>query len=390
MLAGAASAFAIVAYRPTLQSQPVKVVSPLVTVIQVKPEALRLNVYSQGMVVPRTEIDWVAEVAGKVIRIHPNFFTGGFFRVGEELLAIDSRDYDQAIAAARARIAEAKRQVAQEEAHAEQARNEWQALGEGQPSPLTLHEPQLAEARAKLKASEADLARAHLQRSRCTLYAPFTGRVLSRYVGLGQYVQPGGKLARLYSTDVAEVRLPVTIDQLAYLDLSLRRLNGHPELGPKVIFTANIGEVEQHWQGRIVRSEAQVDKATGLLYLIAEIREPYSKKYPQPMLAGLFVKAEIEGRVQDKLFALPPEAVNPSQEAMLVDVSQRLHIQQLKVLRNEPDRILVKDGLAAGDRVVVSGVKVPVEGMRVRLKNSGGGLRTAIRERPGTEGKRGE
>jgi hypothetical protein len=75
---------------------------------------------------------------------------------------------------------------------------------------------------------------------------------------------------------------------------------------------------------------------------------------------------------------------------MLVDVSQRLHIQQLKVLRNELDRILVKDGLAAGDRVVVSGVKVPVEGMRVRLKNSGGGLRTAIRERPETEGKRGE
>lgn len=391
-LIGAASVFAIVAYQPTPQSQPAKVKPPLVTVIQVKPKALRLKVDSQGVVVPRTEIDWVAEVAGKVIRLHPNFLTGGFFKAGEELLAIDSRDYDQAIVAAQARIAEAKRQVAQEEAYAEQARNEWQALGEGQPSPLTLHEPQLAEARAKLKAAEAALAKARLQRSRCTLHAPFTGRVLSRYVGLGQYVQPGEKLARLYSTDVAEVHLPVTIKQLAYLDLNLRQLNGHSEAGSQVIFTANIGGVEQRWQGRIVRSKAQVDKATGLLYLIAEIREPYSKKYSRPMLAGLFVKAKIEGRVQNKLFVLPPKAVkvNTSQEVMVVDADQRLHIRQVKILRNEPDRILVKGGLAADDRVVISGVEVPVEGMKVRLKHSGGDLKTAIRGRSEVRGKRGE
>jgi hypothetical protein len=50
-----------------------------------------------------------------------------------------------------------------------------------------------------------------------------------------------------------------------------------------------------------------------------------------------------------------------------VDNEQKLHILRVNVLRNEPDRILVKDGLNAGDRLVVSGIDVPVEGMTIRV-----------------------
>ncbi len=381
LLAGITGAWAIIANRPVIESQAPQAEPPLVSVIRAEPQAVRLNVHSQGIVTPRTEIDWVAEVAGKVIRLDPDFVAGGFFEPGEELVSIDPRDYDQAIVAAEAHLAETRRRLAQEEAEAEQAQSEWQALGEGQPSPLTLHVPQLAEARAKLKAAEAGLAKARLQRSRCELRAPFAGRVRSRQVGLGQYVQPGEKLARLYATDVAEVRLPVATDQLAYLDLALGRSNGQGMVGSKVTFTTELGGTEQRWEGRIMRSEGTVDEATGLLHLVAEVREPYSRKYPQPLLAGLFVKAEIEGRIQDQLFVLPPGAVSAAQEAMLVDGHQRLHIRRLDVLRHEPDRVLVKSGLAEGDQVVVSGVQVPVEGMRVRLE--AGDLRPETGEKVG-------
>lgn len=368
LLTGAVGAYAIVSHRPALETQSAKAEPPLVSVVRAEPQTVRLNVRSQGVVMPRNEIDWVAEVAGKVIRLNPDFVAGGFFETGEELVGLDPRDYDQAVLAAEAQLAEARRRLAQEEAEAEQARSEWQALGEGQPSPLILHEPQLAEARAKLKAAEADLVKARVQRSRCELHAPFAGRVLAKYVGLGQYVQPGEKLARVYATDVAEVRLPVSTDQLGYLDLALGRPNGQGMVGPKVTFTTELGGAEQRWEGRIVRSEAQVDEETGLLHLVAAVREPYAQTYPQPLLAGLFVKAEIEGRIRDKLFVLPPGAINASQEAMLVDGNQRLHIRRLDILRHEADRVLVKSGLTEGDRVVISGVPVPVEGMRVRLE----------------------
>jgi multidrug efflux system membrane fusion protein len=372
LLAGAACAWAIIANRPPLEAQVPESEAPLATVIRVEPQTIRLNVHSQGVVTPRTQIDLVPEVAGKVTQVHPGFVAGGFFSAGEVLVTIDPRDYDYAVIEAQASLAEARRQLASEEAQAEQARSEWQALGEGQPSPLTLHEPQLAEARAKLKAAEAELAKARLRRSRCELRAPFAGRVQARQAGLGQYVQPGEKLARLYSTDLAEIRLPLSADQLAYLDLPLGAGKFPQERYPKVAVTAELAGATHRWEGRIVRLEGALDEATGLLHVVAEVPEPYSSDgHRPPLLAGLFVRAEIEGRERSGLFVLPQGALNAAQEALLVDADERLHIRRLDVLRTEPDRLLVKGGLAAGDRVVVAGVQVPVEGMRVRLEALG-------------------
>lgn len=367
LLAGIAGTWALLIHRPQAEPQAPEAEIPLVRTLRVEPQTLRLDVHSQGVATPRTEIDLVPEVAGKVVFLHPGLVSGGFFEAGAVLLGIDPRDYDLAIAEAQARIAEAKRQLASEEAQAEQARSEWQALGEGQPTPLTLHEPQLAEARAKLAAAEADLARAKLRRARADWRAPFAGRVRERRVGLGQYVQPGDKLARLYSTDAVEIRLPVAPDQLAYLDLPLARADRIGD-GPKVMLSAELSGAVQRWEGRIVRVDGMLDETTGMLHAIAEVRDPYApSKTRPPLLAGLFVQAVIAGREQPGLFALPPGAVNSSQEAMLVDADGHLHLRHLGVLRNEPDRVLVRDGLAAGDRVVVAGVQVPVEGMAVRL-----------------------
>lgn len=369
VLAGISISWAIVVHRPPLKSQVLESETPLVQVIRVEPQTLKLNIRSQGVVVPRTEIDLVPEVAGQITRLHPSLAAGGFFEAGDILLTVDPRDYDYAIAEALARIAEAERQVMLEEAQAEQARTEWNSLGEGQPSPLTLREPQLAEARAKLKAAHADLTRARLQRSRCEWRAPFAGRVRNKHIGLGQYIQPGEKLARLYAIDVALVRLPLATDQFAYLDLLLDHRNGKSGAGPKVTLSAEFAGALRHWEGRIVHAEGALDEETGLLHAVAEVRDPYIGKAGQPpLMPGLFVKAEIEGREQSDVFVLPSVAVNTVREALWIDAEDRLHIRRLEVLRSEPDRVLVKGGLNAGDRVVVSGIDIPVEGMQVRTE----------------------
>ncbi|MDD5034355.1 MAG: efflux RND transporter periplasmic adaptor subunit [Methylococcaceae bacterium] len=368
LLTGISGAWALIAHKPPLQAQARQNEPPLVQVVRVEPQTLRLSVHSQGVVTPRTEIDLVPEVAGQVVKLHPSLVAGGFFEAGEVLVAIDPRDYDYAIAETLARIAEARRQVAMEEAQAEQARSEWKALGEGRPTPLMLREPQLAEARARLQAAEADLAKARVQRSRCEWRAPFAGRVRDKHIGLGQYVQPGNKLARLYSNDVAEVRLPLAAEQLAYVDLPLDHGNARREAGPKVILSAEFAGSSRRWEGRIVRTESTLDEATGLLHAVAEVRDPYTRKDGQPpLMVGLFVQAEIEGQEQSGLYVLPQGALNAAQEVLWVDAEDRLHIRRLAVLRNEPDRILVKEGLSAGDRVVVSGIQVPVEGMKLRI-----------------------
>jgi len=383
LLAGIGASWAIMALRPQVVTQTPKTEAPLVSIIQVEPQTLKLTVHSQGVVTPRHEIDLIPEVAGKVIRLHPDFVAGGFFESNSLLVAIDPRDYDYAIAQAQAQIAEAKRQLAMEEAQADQARNEWQALGDGEPSALAMREPQLAEARAKLKAAEANLTLAKIKRSRCELRAPFTGRLQAKNIGLGQFIQPGDKLARIYSTDVAEIRLPLPIDQLGFLDLPLGESNSlsrsqipipqqNPgqawKRGPKVMLTSEFAGKTQTWEGRIVRTEGSLDESTGVLYAVAEVQEPYQKKNNRPpLLSRLFVQAEIEGKAMHGLFVLPQSAMNASQEVLLIDAGHKLHIRRLEVLRSEPDRILVRQGLNSGDRLVTSGVQVPVEGMTVRI-----------------------
>jgi multidrug efflux pump subunit AcrA (membrane-fusion protein) len=98
------------------------------------------------------------------------------------------------------------------------------------------------------------------------------------------------------------------------------------------------------------------------------VQSPYRQKDKRPpLLSRLFVQAQIEGKAIQNVFVLPTIAMNASQDVLLVDSEQKLHIRHLDVLRNEPNRILVKKGLNAGDRIVTSGIDVPVEGMMVRV-----------------------
>jgi len=207
--ASAAVSWALIANKPAPPSPLNDRALPQVTVAAARPQTLRMNVVSQGVVKPRTEIDLVSEVAGKIIAIHPSFANGGFFKKGAHLISIDPRDYDYAIKRAEAQVAEARKELMREEAESEQAQNEWQTLGGGEANDFVLHKPHLAERRAKLAAAEADLAAARLNRGRCGLTAPFDGRVRNKQADIGQYLKSGQIAARIYATDTVEVRLPV-------------------------------------------------------------------------------------------------------------------------------------------------------------------------------------
>ena len=345
--------------------------TPMVRVMRAVPQTFALNVHSQGIVTPRTEIDLIPEVSGRVIKLHPAFVTGDAFKTGDVLVTLDPRDYDHAIARAQALVAEARHRLAREEEEASQASYEWQVLGkEKPPTPLMLRKPQLAEARAKVKAAEADLAQARLQRSRCEWRAPFAGKMRAKSVGLGQFVQPSNALARLYATDVAEVRLPLTMDQLAYIDWPGNLpAQGQQQKGrvPQVTLTAQFSGTLQLWQGRIVRLEGAMNETTGMVHAVAEIDMTRGGKDADSfLLPGLFVQAEIEGRSQAGLFKLPRDAVNANRAVLAIDTEGRLRIRPIQLLRIETDHVLVSAGLDAHDLIVTPALQAPIEGIKLR------------------------
>lgn len=352
------------------EPSPVVVQPPLVRVIPAEKTALTLVVHAEGTVAPRTESQLVPEISGRVTKVSPSLAAGGFFDEGDVLLEIDSRDYKLAIVRARAAIDQAKLRLLTEQQQSDIARKEWEALGEGEPSPLLFREPQISEVRSSLAAAEATLEQAEYDLERTVLRAPFAGRVRSKQVDVGQFVQRGLALATLYAVDVAEVRLPIPNSELEYCRLPLAyRDGGAGENGPAVKLTARFAGRDYSWQGRIVRTEAEIDPRTRMVMAIARVNDPYARTGDSgrpPLAVGMFVKAEIQGiRVRDVIRA-PRSALRSDDTVFVVDSGGRLQFRTVDILRREREEVLIRKGLLEGEQICVSPLEAAVEGMAVR------------------------
>jgi RND family efflux transporter MFP subunit len=369
---GVALMFGLVMNREPVQPQDVVEFTPRVRVQVVQPSEVNLTVLSQGTVVPGTSISLVSEVAGTVVKASKAMAAGGYFEKGDVLLEIDPTDYELAVVQANARLLEAKARLLREQAEADVARIEWDELGkEGEASPLLLREPQLAEAEATVESAKANVKLAERDLEKTRIKAPFAGRILDTMVDIGQYVPRGNKLADIYSIETAEIRLPLSVQELAYVDVpfNFRGESTHQNY-PKVKLIAKLGGRERTWMGRVIRTEGEIDPRTRMLTAVAEVENPYGRRPGEdvsPLAAGLFVQAEIQGETVRGIFELPRTAVNGMNQVLIVDERERLHIREVVILRAERDTVIVESGLEAGEQVCLTPLEAPVENMKVRV-----------------------
>ena len=363
------AAYAMVISRPPVETQVPRVEPPGVRVDTVRLETVQLSVESEGTVRPRTESQLVPEIAGRVNWVAPSFASGGFFEAGDVLVKIDSFNYQQAMIGARAQLAQARLRLAQEEAESDIARREWAALGRGDPRALTLREPHLEDARAAVAAAEAALERAVRDVERAEITAPYAGRIQSKGVDVGQFVTVGAPVAAIYAVDVAEVRLPLPDDQLAYLDLPLSYRDGLSGRGPRVVLRASFAGEIHEWRGRIARTEGEIDPVTRMIHVVAEVQDPYASgpdPTRPPLAVGMYVQAVIDGRTFEDVAVLPREALRGRNQVLVV-TDGHLYFRDVDVLRATADAIYVREGLAPGELVTVSAIDAPTEGMRVQV-----------------------
>ncbi|MFK8048694.1 MAG: efflux RND transporter periplasmic adaptor subunit [Halioglobus sp.] len=350
-----------------------EVLKPAVDVLVVTPQKHAIAVETQGTVRPTREINLVSQVAGRVDSVSRRFKAGEFFAADEELLRLEGVDYRFAIARAKSQVAAAKQRVAEEKGRALQAAREWRDLGSVQANDLFLRKPQLASAKAALKAAEADLGSAELDLERTIIKVPFNGRISEKYVDLGQYVAPGAAIAKVYDTDLAQVRLPLTDRQIALLDLPLNYNNGSSSErgGAAVVLRAKFANQTWDWQGRIVRTDANIDINSRAVYAVAEVDLPFAQVEGSdrpPLAPGLFVNATISGRDLDQVSILPRAAVRTDGTVMLVGDDSRVQQKAVQVLHSTADQAWIQ-GLKEGERVIIRSNALTVTGMEVSVNN---------------------
>jgi RND family efflux transporter MFP subunit len=340
---------------------------PLVRVLTVEPEAVQLRVRTHGTVVPRTESELIPQVAGPVVWVSPALVSGGFFEEGEPLLRIDPRDYEASLESARAAL---ERRRSEHERAKKQYARQSKLKGRDAASEAAYDDADnaLRVAVASLREAKAALGKAERDLDRCQLVAPFTGRVRSEQVDVGQFLNRGQSIARLYAIDFAEVRLPIPDDDLAFIDLPLAHRGQLPEeQQPSVELRARFAGATRSWTGRVVRTEGEIDPRSRMIHVVVRVEKPYEQAEGQPPLAvGLFVDAEILGRKVESVVVVPRAAVHAGNLVYVVDAEDRLRFQPVEMLRQEHNRVLVRSGLQSGERVAVSRLAIPVEGMQVR------------------------
>jgi len=376
LLAGIGVVYALNAAKPPPEKKDDALRLISLYVDEVDSEEVTLKVNTQGEVRPKTEIDLVPQVTGRVVYVADEFAEGAEFGPNTVLIKIDDADYQLAVIRAEARVAEARtnleRELATEQNKAEQWKN---SRSKNAPTPFALNQTQVAEARAKVRSAEAELAEARLNLARTEIKVPFLGRVREKMVGLGQYVTAGTKLGRVFSTDKIEIRLPLTDAQIFELDLPLGFVASDGN-APEVTLRAQVGRRDYTWKGHIVRTQAAVDQTTRLIYAIAEVDDPYgvSAESRMPLAVGLFVTAEIVSNLQQNAYTIPRLALRNADKVYVINDEDKLEIRTVDVLSTTEDRVLLNGGVREGELVVTSTIPAAVDGMHVqpiRRENQG-------------------
>ncbi|MPY23119.1 efflux RND transporter periplasmic adaptor subunit [Shewanella psychropiezotolerans] len=359
---GAAAAL-LISTKEAPEQKEDEVPVPIIDVTRVEQKTVSLNLPSYGVVTPKNKTQLVTEVQGRMLTIAPNFVAGGVVKKGEQLAVIEPSDYEADLMQAQASLAQAEAALEEEVARGEVAKNDWKGFDGGIPPELGLRLPQLKKEQANVKFQQAALARAQRNLERTIIRAPFDGIIKSRIVDLGQYVTLGTNLGELYDTRTAEIRLPLANNDLAYLE-------SVDKPDTLVTLSASLAGKNVTWIGTIVRSEGVIDAENRMVYLVAEIKDPYlrmnRKEGQLPLKYGSFVTAVIKGRTVDGIVQLPRHLVRNGSVAV-VSSDNVIEIREVNVVRTDIDSVYIKDSLIDGERISLTKLNNMSTGQVVKI-----------------------
>ncbi len=368
ILAGCVLLAAWLVFNPTeLDESSPEIIPVAVRVMEVDSEPVQLFVESQGKVQAARTVNLSAPVAGTVAWISPKLEAGGYVTEGEALLRLESSDYEIALARSEAALEQAKA----EESH---ARSEYERLRElGIRRLVSESQIQNAERQANVTAAriseiETQLRQSRLDLERTEVRAPFDAVVGSREVELGQYANRAQNIAVMFDANEVEVRLPLAIRQLGFLDVPLD-FRGELErrVAPVVRLEGMYGGQRHTWFGRMVRTEAAIDSDSNTVQAIVRVTQPRegdTKTISLPI--GLFVEATIRGREIDEIIALPRAVMRNNNQVLVVDAENKMYYREVEIHRFEEHRVLISGGLEPGEIVCISPIQAVVNGMAVQ------------------------
>jgi hypothetical protein len=102
-----------------------------------------------------------------------------------------------------------------------------------------------------------------------------------------------------------------------------------------------------------------------MIHVVVLVDKPYARK--PPLVFGLFVTVEIEGRKIEKAAIIPRGALHQGNVVWVLDQESRLRFRKVEIARVQGDEVVVTKGLEDGETVVTTPLKAVTDGMTVRM-----------------------
>jgi len=356
------------AYKPEASKRAIPETVVRVDVVTAQRSNYPIVVNANGTVEAETRGDLVAQIRGEIVSVSDNFSTGGSFKKGDVLIQIDQRDYQADLSQALANLSQAEANYRQEQANSNQAKLDWERLGNTEPAPdLVLRKPQLTAAKAQYDSAKAASDGGRLNLSRTTITAPYDGRIIERKAVLGQYLAIGNPIAEVFATEGVEVRLPVSQEEFSQLGLDSFSADANDQSPFLVSISSTVGNQAYQWDAKITRTDSTFDINTRQIDVIAEVQDPFGKDSGQTALKiGQFVSARIQGRTVEDVFVIPNKSIREGSYVYTVR-DGKLAKQSIKVLWQDDQNALIGDGIQAGELVVTTSLNSTLAGASAKL-----------------------
>ena len=421
ILALLAAAAGVVIWLFLTSPEPTRSVRPraalAVETLEVRRSPITMTIRAYGAVQARTDLQITAQVSGEIVQMSPLAYAGDHFPADELLFTIDPRKYQLAVEDLESQIAQsetelerlrlqkdnlesnhslvtAELELAQRDlnrrerllqtsvdtqAEFDRVKAVWLAVRTREQAilnSLNLWPQEYAAARNRLDQLKTRLGNARLDLEHCHIRAPFAGRVVQRNVEQGQFVNIGAAVVRIYDAGSMEVSLRMPLEDLQWVDVQGVGSGADRDFStsaPTAVIRNNIGVGGFAWNGVVSRMAPDLDSRSRSAGLFVQVLDPIEQDNDlmrPPMVPGLYVEVELQGRLIQGGFAIPRGAVH-GENTLYLAVDGMLQRRNVAVLRKTSEHAYVGDGLDDGEAIILSPVSMPIDGMALQVLSGG-------------------
>ncbi len=414
-------AILLVKLQPAMQHEPTAGLVTPVNVISISQYSVKPTIQGFGVVEPDILLEAKAEIAGKIVYVHPQLRNGTVFPKDTVVIRIEQDDFQLTLKQAEAdtssslaKLREIKTKLTNTRVDLKLAKQKLVlakkdlergkmlleknfvsefAVDSQQSNVIKLQQEvqnlntllkTLPEQQASLEAS-LDNTKAGVQSQqrnldKTTIRVPFNARISQLSVKENQFVSQGALLFSAQTTDKILINAQFPLEQFRTLakdfgestELIRQAFQSgfsndlFTQLGLSAkVRLANDGSAE--WQAKVERISSRLDPVTRTLGVIISVDRPNEQIEPgikPPLLEGMYTEISIEGK--PKAFYLVPRDALHEGELFLVNSSLQLERRVLKPDQLQGNMALFSTGLEAGEHLIISDLFPAISGMALK------------------------